>query len=177
MQSDILTLDEAAALLSCSIETIRRHLVNKQLPGRKIGKTWYLSRSQIEAFIRGELVMPRSPKRKIAGAQSSEDQPATPPPPTADSKQSAKPAKPPPPRREDQPVGQLPSFDGIQVKLSPSGKEPARKIVKQLAAKGMKYCKQCQKILSLDKFYGDSANILTGKMSLCSDCFDSNRGR
>jgi len=66
-QGDIITVDEAARLLgNVHPETIRRHLQDGRLPGRRIGRRWYLSRSQLEAFVRGELDAPKPRAKRKA---------------------------------------------------------------------------------------------------------------
>ena len=49
--SDILSVDQASALLQLNPQTVRRMLVRGQLPGRKLGNTWRLSRNQLLEFV------------------------------------------------------------------------------------------------------------------------------
>ncbi len=51
---DFLTLDEAAKMLQMHPVTVRRHLRNGTIPGRKIGGEWRISRMGLEAFLCGD---------------------------------------------------------------------------------------------------------------------------
>jgi excisionase family DNA binding protein len=46
-EADVLTLEEAAALLRCNRKTLVEALVRKQLPGKQFGRIWRLSRSAL----------------------------------------------------------------------------------------------------------------------------------
>jgi excisionase family DNA binding protein len=48
----LLPIDEAAAALSCTAETIRRQLRRGRLPGRKIGRVWRVDLAAIAAEAR-----------------------------------------------------------------------------------------------------------------------------
>jgi excisionase family DNA binding protein len=54
MESDWLTIDEAAKLLKLHAVTVRRHMRQDKLPGRKIGGEWRISREALDQFIRGD---------------------------------------------------------------------------------------------------------------------------
>ncbi len=46
----VLTVNEVAELLKVDIETVYRWLRSGQLPGAKIGETWRVRKSDIDAF-------------------------------------------------------------------------------------------------------------------------------
>ncbi len=48
---DIMTVEQAAEYLQLTADTVRRLLREGQLPGRRIGKEWRLSRRKLEEFI------------------------------------------------------------------------------------------------------------------------------
>ncbi len=47
----VLTAAEAAEMLGFSADGLRRILARGDIPGRKVGNRWILSRAQIERFI------------------------------------------------------------------------------------------------------------------------------
>lgn len=51
-QLPYLTIEEAAELLRIRPDTIRRLLRQKQLPGKKIGREWRISREALDEYIR-----------------------------------------------------------------------------------------------------------------------------
>lgn len=53
MNSDLLTPEEAAALLRLNRETIYRNLRRGNLPGTKLGGQWRISKSALESMLRG----------------------------------------------------------------------------------------------------------------------------
>ena len=56
--AEILTREDAAALLKVSPRTIQRLLKAGELPGRKVGGQWRFDRDQLRAWVRGERVAP-----------------------------------------------------------------------------------------------------------------------
>lgn len=52
---DLLSVEDIAAALRVTTAAVRRLLLLKQLPGRKIGRRWWCLRSDFERFVRGEL--------------------------------------------------------------------------------------------------------------------------
>jgi excisionase family DNA binding protein len=55
MADDILTVDQAAAVLQLHPYTVRKMLREGTLPGRKLGaKEWRVSRQALDDFMRGE---------------------------------------------------------------------------------------------------------------------------
>jgi len=88
MDTDILTMPQAAAILDLKPDTVRKLLAKGKLPGRKVGKSWYLSRSQLESFIRGEDQPPaaRKPAPAIAKPAADRREDRQQPPPAASSK-------------------------------------------------------------------------------------------
>jgi excisionase family DNA binding protein len=51
-----LTIAEAAALTGLSPSTVKARLRDGQLPGRKVGERWVISRAALEAWMNGESV-------------------------------------------------------------------------------------------------------------------------
>lgn len=51
MQSDLLTPEEAAAMLRLNRETIYRNLRRGVLPGTKLGGQWRISRTKLESML------------------------------------------------------------------------------------------------------------------------------
>lgn len=49
---DVITAEEAAAMLRCTVVTIQRWARRGEIPGRKIGKRWLFSRAQLADHIR-----------------------------------------------------------------------------------------------------------------------------
>lgn len=45
------TVEETAAILSLSEQTVRKHLRDRKLTGRKIGRRWHIRGSMIRRFI------------------------------------------------------------------------------------------------------------------------------
>ena len=52
VDSDVLTLDEAAAYLRVHPRTLRMKASEGQIPGAKIGKVWRFHRQQLEEWLR-----------------------------------------------------------------------------------------------------------------------------
>jgi excisionase family DNA binding protein len=52
--SDVLTPEEAAAVLKLNLETVRRLLREGKLPGAKIGRSWRILRRDLERYLAGE---------------------------------------------------------------------------------------------------------------------------
>lgn len=48
------TVSETAKILAVTDQTVRKHLGEKNLPGKKIGRRWLVKGSEIQKFI-GEL--------------------------------------------------------------------------------------------------------------------------
>ena len=48
---DILDVKQASQLLKLNPQTVRRMLVRHELPGKKLGSTWRLSRRQLVAVV------------------------------------------------------------------------------------------------------------------------------
>lgn len=53
MEQEIMTLEEVAEALRCDPQQVRVLLEAGQLPGRRIGTAWYVSRRQLMAHIEG----------------------------------------------------------------------------------------------------------------------------
>ena len=51
MQDDILTIEEAAIYLKLSQATVRNLLKKDELPGRRIGKQWRLTRRSLLDYV------------------------------------------------------------------------------------------------------------------------------
>lgn len=51
-----LTVEQLSKFLQLSKDTIRKHLREGRLPGRKIGKSWRVDRNAIRAFVGGSVV-------------------------------------------------------------------------------------------------------------------------
>ena len=51
---EILTLQQAAAMLQISERTLQRLLKSGEIPGTQIGGQWRFDRDQLRAFVRGE---------------------------------------------------------------------------------------------------------------------------
>ncbi len=49
--SKLYTVEETAAFLSVSEQTVRKHLRDTKLTGRKIGRRWHIRGSMIRRFI------------------------------------------------------------------------------------------------------------------------------
>ena len=49
------TLTEAAALLGVAASTLRRQIHNGKLKGRLLGKTWVVTRAEVERYRRDSL--------------------------------------------------------------------------------------------------------------------------
>jgi excisionase family DNA binding protein len=62
---EVLTLEEAAALLRLPVETLRATAVAGELPGRGFGEEWRFSRSALLTWLAGEEV-PRSETKSAA---------------------------------------------------------------------------------------------------------------
>ena len=50
-----MTLNEAAAILGVTPDTLRQQLANGKLRGRKIGPIWVLSKGEVERYRRTSL--------------------------------------------------------------------------------------------------------------------------
>ena len=48
-----LTVEEVATILLISVQSVRRLLRSKQLPGVRVGKYWRVPRVALEAFLEG----------------------------------------------------------------------------------------------------------------------------
>jgi excisionase family DNA binding protein len=53
VQPAALTVNEAAALLNLSTATVYRLLAKGELPGRKFGNSWRISRDALDAYLKG----------------------------------------------------------------------------------------------------------------------------
>ncbi|MBK7203438.1 MAG: helix-turn-helix domain-containing protein [Anaerolineae bacterium] len=51
-EPEVLTVEQVAEYLQMPVQTVRQHLRNRELPGRKVGKTWRVLRSELEAWLR-----------------------------------------------------------------------------------------------------------------------------
>lgn len=49
-----LSADEAAAVLRCNADTVRRLAASGTIPGRKLGRRWLFDPDQLRAYVRGE---------------------------------------------------------------------------------------------------------------------------
>lgn len=52
-KTELLTIEETAAKLRVNLDTVRRLLRQKKLPGVKIGAQWRVSASALQAYIEG----------------------------------------------------------------------------------------------------------------------------
>lgn len=50
-EDDVLTADEAAALLRVSVKTLYRLVSDGRLPGRKVGRAWRFRRSDLMRYL------------------------------------------------------------------------------------------------------------------------------
>ena len=51
-EPEVLTVEQVAEYLQMPVQTVRQHLRTGELPGRKIGKTWRVLRSELDAWLR-----------------------------------------------------------------------------------------------------------------------------
>ncbi|MGH8218653.1 MAG: helix-turn-helix domain-containing protein [Steroidobacteraceae bacterium] len=49
-----LTVGEAAKILRCNLDTVRRLAACGKIPARKLGKRWLFDPEQLRAYVRGE---------------------------------------------------------------------------------------------------------------------------
>lgn len=54
MDQEILSIEDISRTLQQDVDVIRGLLENGELPGRKIGNAWYVTRRQLVAFIEGQ---------------------------------------------------------------------------------------------------------------------------
>lgn len=55
MPDEILTIEEAALELGCSVRHLKKLLRDEKIKGRKVGQSWTkVLRSSIEEYLRGE---------------------------------------------------------------------------------------------------------------------------
>ena len=54
MADEVLTVEEAAAFLKVCHMTVRKLLKNGELPGRRVGKQWRLTKRALLHYIDGE---------------------------------------------------------------------------------------------------------------------------
>jgi excisionase family DNA binding protein len=54
-KNDLLTIEETAAKLRVNLDTVRRLLRQKKLPGVKIGAQWRVSAAALRAYIEGDM--------------------------------------------------------------------------------------------------------------------------
>lgn len=47
-----MTVAEVAAFFQCHPETVKRRAISNELPGFKLGKTWYFLRSEIDRMMK-----------------------------------------------------------------------------------------------------------------------------
>jgi len=52
METDVLTIEEAAELLRCHPVTIKRNADALHIPYKRLGTLWRFSRSELEAWMR-----------------------------------------------------------------------------------------------------------------------------
>ena len=53
-ESDVLTLQEAAAILKCCPKTLRLMAVRGEIPSRRVGRLWRFSRRKLQQWMEGE---------------------------------------------------------------------------------------------------------------------------
>jgi excisionase family DNA binding protein len=58
--NDVLGTPQVAKLLRCDPATVRRMVINKEIPGRLVGGDWKFHKAAIIAWLQGE-VNPQSP--------------------------------------------------------------------------------------------------------------------
>jgi excisionase family DNA binding protein len=63
---DVLSVEEAAALLKVPPATVRREARAGRLPGRHVGKQWRFARSALIDWLRGELEGTGEPPERYA---------------------------------------------------------------------------------------------------------------
>jgi excisionase family DNA binding protein len=56
---EILTAEQAAALLQVSTRTILQLARDAELPGHKVGRAWRFCRADVLAYVRGEPILER----------------------------------------------------------------------------------------------------------------------
>ena len=66
MEKEILTIADASELLSLSEGEVEQLLSEGELPGRRVGNHWFLSRQRLLQFIAGENPEPASPRPAAA---------------------------------------------------------------------------------------------------------------
>jgi len=54
-KDDLLTIEETAAKLRVNLDTVRRLLRQKKLPGVKIGAQWRVSAAALRTYIEGDM--------------------------------------------------------------------------------------------------------------------------
>jgi excisionase family DNA binding protein len=61
-EAEVLTLEEAAALLRLPVETVRGSALTGELPGRAFGDEWRFARAALLAWLAGEQTTPGAGK-------------------------------------------------------------------------------------------------------------------
>ena len=61
---EIMTMEEAAAMLQVSTRTIQRMVADGRMPGRQVGSQWRFHRDQLREWVRGETESPRDRERR-----------------------------------------------------------------------------------------------------------------
>lgn len=61
MEKEILSIADASQLLSLSEAEVERLLVAGELPGRRVGSHWFISRQRLHQFIASDQLVPVKP--------------------------------------------------------------------------------------------------------------------
>lgn len=54
LETDVMTIAEAAAYLRVNPQTVYRRLQSGELPGAKVGRSWRVRRADLDRFLTGE---------------------------------------------------------------------------------------------------------------------------
>ena len=64
MEDELLTPEESAMLLKMHVDSVRRLLRTKKLPGVKVGGAWRIPKSSLTALLRGETAEAKKPSAR-----------------------------------------------------------------------------------------------------------------
>jgi excisionase family DNA binding protein len=72
-EDEVLSVEEAAALLKVEPATVRREARAGRLPGRHVGKQWRFSRAALLGWLAGEVEGPGEPPDRYARRRPDDD--------------------------------------------------------------------------------------------------------
>lgn len=70
MEERWLSVDEIAAHLGISRDTVYKWIVRKQLPGHKVGKLWKFSTREVDEWVRSGGAAERDEEKALAGRRA-----------------------------------------------------------------------------------------------------------